>query len=239
MFEVLRGEDGFDSTVKNFVKPQIKKKFRLGIAKEYFIQGLDREVERMILDVKDTYEKLGIEVVELTLPNTKYMVPVYYIVQPAEVSSNLGRYDGIKYGITRNSFGDEAKRRIMLGTYVLSAGYYEAYYLKAMKVRSRIIADFDTAFGEVDAIISPVSPTPPFKLGANTKDPLKMYLEDVYTTTANLAGIPSLALPSTFSENNLPIGFQIMGPRFSEHTLFEIGKLYHKAINYKPKVALE
>ena len=239
IFEVLRGEDGFDSTVRNFEKQQSKKKFRLGIAKEYFIQGLDREVERMILDVKNTYEKLGIEVVELTLPNTKYMVPVYYIVQPAEVSSNLGRYDGIKYGITRNSFGDEAKRRIMLGTYVLSAGYYEAYYLKAMKVRSRIIADFDVAFGEVDAIISPVSPTPPFKLGANTKDPLKMYLEDVYTTTANLAGIPSLALPSTFSENNLPIGFQIMGPRFSEHILFEIGKLYHKAINYKPKVALE
>src|SRR3989344_3599832 len=136
---------------------------------------------------------MGIEVVELSLPHTKYMVPVYYIIQPAEVSSNLGRFDGIRYGNDRNSFGEEAKRRIMLGSYVLSAGYYDAYYEKAMKVRTKIIGDFDEAFKKVDAIISPVSPTPAFKLGENTNDPLKMYLEDVYTTSANIAGTPALA----------------------------------------------
>ncbi len=238
MFNVLRGEDGFDATVKDFEKKDVKKKFKLGIAKEYFDDGLDREVEKMILAVKKTYEKLGIEVVELSLPHTKYMVPVYYIVQPAEVSSNLGRFDGIRYGNGRDSFGDEARRRIMLGTYVLSAGYYDAYYLKAMKVRSELIQDFSEAFKAVNAIISPVSPTPPFKLGTKTDDPLKMYLEDVYTTAANLVGIPSLALPSVFSTKHLPVGFQIMGPRFSEHNLFELGKIYHREIGYKPKVAL-
>ena len=202
------------------------------------MDGLDSEVYDMVMEVKKTYEKIGIEVVELSLPHTKYMVPVYYIIQPAEVSSNLGRFDGIRYGNDRTHFGEEAKRRIMLGSYVLSAGYYDAYYEKAMKVRTKIIGDFDEAFKGVDAIVSPVSPTPPFKLGKNTNDPLKMYLEDVYTTSANIAGIPSLALPSTFSKDKLPIGFQLMGPRFSEHTLFELGKKYHKEIDYKPKVAL-
>ncbi|EKE05328.1 MAG: hypothetical protein ACD_19C00355G0008 [uncultured bacterium] len=237
MFDVMRGEDNLDGTVKDFVKPQIKNKFKLGIAKEYFINGLDKEVEKMIDDVRKTYEKIGIEVVELSLPHTKYMVPVYYIVMPAEVSSNLGRFDGIRYGNDRNSFGEEAKRRIMLGSYVLSAGYYDAYYEKAMKVRTKIIGDFEEAFKSVDAIISPVSPTPPFKIGENSKDPLKMYLEDVYTTTANLVGIPGLALPSTFSELGLPIGFQLLGPRFSEHQLFELGRKYHQEIGYKPKIA--
>ena len=238
MFDVMRGTDGYDSTVCNFEKPKIKDKFKLGIAKEYFIDGLDSEVEKMISDVKKTYEKIGVEVVELSLPHTKYMVPAYYIIQPAEVSSNLGRYDGIRYGNKRDSFGSEAKRRIMLGSYVLSAGYYDAYYEKAMKVRSKIINDFDEAFKTVDAIISPVSPTPAFKLGANTLDPLKMYLEDVYTATANLVGIPGLAIPSTFSKSGLPIGFQLLGPRFSEHQLFELGKRYHREINYQPKTAL-
>jgi len=238
MFDVLRGEDKLDGTVKDFDKPKIKSKFRLGIAKEYFINGLDKEVEKMIEEVKKTYQSVGIDVIELSLPHTKYMVPVYYIIQPAEVSSNLGRFDGIRYGNNRNSFGSEAKRRIMLGSYVLSAGYYDAYYDKAMRVRSKIIQDFDKAFELVDAIISPVSPTPPFKLGANTSDPLKMYLEDVFTTTSNLVGIPGLALPSTFSKTCLPIGFQLLGPRFSEHQLFELGKIYHKAIDYKPKVAI-
>lgn len=237
MYDVLRGEDMLDGNVKNFDKPKAKDKFKLGIAKEYFNSSLGKEVEQMILDVKKTYEKMGIEVVELSLPHTKYMVPVYYIIMPAEVSSNLGRFDGIRYGNNRNSFGEEAKRRIMLGSYVLSAGYYDAYYEKAMKVRSRIINDFDEAFKLVDAIISPVSPTPAFKLGENTSDPLKMYLEDVYTTTANLVGIPALALPSTFSKSGLPIGFQLMSPRFSEHKLFELGKKYHKEIDYKPKTA--
>jgi aspartyl-tRNA(Asn)/glutamyl-tRNA(Gln) amidotransferase subunit A len=238
MFDILRGEDGLDGNVKNFVKPEIKKKIKLGIAKEYFNSSLDKEVEQMILDVKKTYEKIGIEVVELSLPHTKYMVPVYYIIQPAEVSSNLGRFDGIRYGSARQSFGEEAKRRIMLGSYVLSAGYYDAYYEKAMKVRTKIIEDYEKVFSEVDGIISPVSPTPAFKLGENINDPLKMYLEDIYTTSANIAGIPSLAIPSTFSKNDLPIGFQIFGKRFSEHQLFEIARKYHQEIKFKPKVAI-
>lgn len=239
MYGVLRGEDGLDGNVAN-QKINNKKpnsKLKLGIAKEYFNNSLDSEVEKMILDVKKTYEKIGIDVVEISLPHTKYMVPVYYIIQPAEVSSNLGRFDGVRYGNARQSFGEEAKRRIMLGSYVLSSGYYDAYYEKAMKVRTKIIEDYTSAFSEVDGIISPVSPTPAFKISENSNDPLKMYLEDVYTTSANIAGIPSLAIPSTFSSKKLPIGFQIMGPRFSEETLFEIGRKYHQEIDYKPKTA--
>ena len=237
VFDVVRGEDGFDSTVKNFT-PKKRTKLRLGIAKEYFMQGLDKEVEDSIEEVIKVYKSLGIEITSLSLPHTKYAVPVYYIIQPAEVSSNLGRYDGIRYGKDRNTFGDEAKRRIMLGTYVLSAGYYDAYYLQAQKVRSKLIEDFDRAFEQVDALISPVSPTPAFKIGEKSSDPLKMYLADIYTAGANLAGIPGLAVPSSFSKRGLPLGFQLLGPRFSEYDLFELGKKYHKAVDYKPKVAL-
>jgi len=239
MYDVLKGEDGLDGNVTNQKEnaKNPKSKLKLGIAKEFFMDGLDKEVEKMIMDVKKTYEKIGIEVVEISLPHTKYMVPVYYIIQPAEVSSNLGRFDGIRYGNDRNSFGEEAKKRIMLGSYVLSAGYYDAYYEKAMKVRTKIIGDYTNAFKEVDGIISPVSPTPAFKIGENTNDPLKMYLEDIYTTSANIAGIPALSIPSTFSKSGLPIGFQIMGPRFSEYTLFDLAKKYHQEIDYKPKVA--
>ena len=239
MYDVLKGEDGLDGNVTNQKEnaKNPKSKLKLGIAKEFFMDGLDKEVEKMIMDVKKTYEKIGIEVGEISLPHTKYMVPVYYIIQPAEVSSNLGRFDGIRYGNDRNSFGEEAKKRIMLGSYVLSAGYYDAYYEKAMKVRTKIIGDYTNAFKEVDGIISPVSPTPAFKIGENTNDPLKMYLEDIYTTSANIAGIPALSIPSTFSKSGLPIGFQIMGPRFSEYTLFDLAKKYHQEIDYKPKVA--
>jgi aspartyl-tRNA(Asn)/glutamyl-tRNA(Gln) amidotransferase subunit A len=166
---------------------------------------------------------------------TKYAISVYYIVQPAEVSSNLGRYDGIRYGDDRDTFGDEAIRRIMLGTYVLSAGYYDAYYLKAMKVRTRIINDYDEAFKEVDAIIAPVSPTPPFKIGEKSSDPLAMYLSDIFTVSANIAGIPSISVPAGFSKKGLPVGFQIMGPRFSEETLFNIGELYESETSWHEK----
>jgi aspartyl-tRNA(Asn)/glutamyl-tRNA(Gln) amidotransferase subunit A len=240
ILDVLKGEDGFDGVVKNFEKSKTERnrKIKLGIAKEYFNEGLDKEVEKTIQEVINTYKKLGIEIVDISLPHTKYGVPVYYILQPAEVSSNLGRFDGIRYGNGRDSFGEEAKRRIMLGSFVLSSGYYDAYYEKALKVRTKMVEDFDNAFSEVDAIISPVSPTPPFRLGKNSSDPLKMYLEDVYTTTANIVGIPGLSIPSTFSKDGLPIGFQILGPRFSEYNLFEIGRMYHKEIDYKPKVAL-
>lgn len=228
MFSVTKGEDGLDATVKNFEYQKPKDKLRIGIPKEYFGEGLDREVEKSVLEVIKTFKNEGIELVDITLPNTKYAISVYYIVQPAEVSSNLGRYDGVRYGNGRDTFGAEAKRRIMLGTYVLSAGFYDAYYLKAQKVRSRLIEDFDKAFSQVDAIVAPVSPTPAFKLGEKASDPLKMYLADIYTAPANLAGIPGLAIPSGVTESGLPLGFQLLGPRFSENVLFELGKLYQK-----------
>lgn len=237
MFNVLKGEDGFDSTVKNADYQTPKSKFKIGVAKEFFLKGLDSEIEKDIENVKKVYEDVGVEFVDISLPHTKYAVPIYYIVQPAEVSSNLGRYDGIRYGDNRDLFGNEAKRRIMLGSYVLSSGYYDAYYLKAQKVRSKLIMDYEEAFQNVDAILSPVSPVPPFKLGEKANDPLQMYLADVYTCAINLAGIPALAIPSGFTKSNLPLGFQLIGPRFSEPTLFELGKIYEKETEYVPKIA--
>ena len=233
VFNVTKGEDGRDSTVKNaeFVKP--KAKIKIGIPKEYFVEGVDKEVAESVIRASKVFEKAGIELTEISLPHTKYAISVYYIVQPAEVSSNLGRYDGIRYGNPRADFGAEAKRRIMLGTYVLSAGYYDAFYLKAQKVRSKLIGDFEAAFETVDAILAPVSPTPAFKLGEKASDPLKMYLADIFTAPANLAGIPGLSIPSGFNEEGLPLGFQLLGPRFSEPVLFELGKLYEKEIDYK------
>ncbi len=237
IFDATKGEDGYDATVKNADYKKKDSKFKIGLPKEYFTEGLDSEIKKSLDQVIDVYKKLGVEFVDLSLPHTKYAVPVYYIIQPAEVSSNLGRFDGIRYGNGRDSFGPEAKRRIMLGTYVLSSGYYDAYYLRAQKVRSKLIEDFDKSFEEVDAILSPVSPTPPFKIGENSNDPLKMYLADVFTAGINLAGLPGLAVPSGFTNNGLPLGFQLIGPRFSEYTLFELGKKYHKEIDYKPIIA--
>ena len=237
MFNITKGEDGHDSTVVNHKQESSKSKFRIGIAKEYFAEGIDPEVEKAVTEAIGIYKKEGVELVDISLPYTKYGISVYYIVQPAEVSSNLGRYDGIRFSNPRASFGAEAKRRIMLGTYVLSAGYYDAYYLKAQKVRSKIITDFDSAFDKVDAIIAPVSPTPAFKLGEKAADPLKMYLADIYTASANLAGIPGLAIPSGTNKAGLPLGFQLLGPRFSENTLFDLGKMFEKATGYKPQLA--
>jgi aspartyl-tRNA(Asn)/glutamyl-tRNA(Gln) amidotransferase subunit A len=239
IFNVIKGEDGFDSTVKNVQYQKPKDKLKIGIPKEYFAEGLDKEVEKSIREVIKIFDNEGIEIVDVTLPNTKYAISVYYIVQPAEVSSNLGRYDGIRYGNGRNTFGAEAKRRIMLGTFVLSAGYYDAYYLKAQKVRSKIINDFDEVFTKVDALIAPVSPTSAFKLGEKASDPLKMYLADIYTASANLAGIPGLAIPSGFNKMKLPLGFQLLGPRFSENNLFALGELYQKVTDYKPSLAIK
>jgi aspartyl-tRNA(Asn)/glutamyl-tRNA(Gln) amidotransferase subunit A len=239
IFNVTKGEDGYDSTVVNYKSQITNHKPKIGIPKEYFADGLDEEVKKSVLEVIEIYKKQKVEIVEVSLPNTKYAISVYYIVQPAEVSSNLGRYDGIRYGHDRNSFGAEAKRRIMLGTFVLSAGYYDAYYLKAQKVRSKLIMDFDNVFEKVDAIIAPVMPTGAFKLGEKVSDPLQMYLADIYTASANLAGIPGLAIPSGFNSAGLPLGFQLMGSRFSENTLFTLGKMYQKAINYTPKLAIK
>jgi len=226
-----------DSTVTNGDQIKKKDKYTIGIAKEYFMKGLDPEVEENVNKAVKVFEKMGVKVREISLPNTKYAIPVYYIVQPAEVSSNLGRFDGIRFGSDRHEFGAEAKRRIMLGTYVLSAGYYDAFYLKAQKVRSKIINDFDLAFNDVDAIISPVSPTPAFKIGEKSSDPLQMYLADVYTAGGNLAGIPGLSIPFEFSKKGLPLGFQLLGPRFSEDILFDIGKKFHQEVGYEAKIA--
>lgn len=237
VFAVMKGEDGKDGTVKNGLWLKSKAKMKIGIAKEYFVKGIDSDVQKAVIKAAEVFKSQGIELFEISLSQTQSANSVYYIIAPAEISSNLGRYDGIRFGNKREVFGDEAKRRIMLGTYVLSAGYYDAYYLKAMKVRSKIIQDFENAFAKVDAIIAPVSPTPAFKLGAKTNDPLQMYLADILTVPANLAGIPGLAIPCGFTQTGLPLGFQLMGPRFSENILFELGKLYQKITNYQPKVA--
>ncbi|MFH1971583.1 MAG: Asp-tRNA(Asn)/Glu-tRNA(Gln) amidotransferase subunit GatA [Patescibacteria group bacterium] len=237
IFEITRGEDGKDSTVKNsnYLKPNSK--LKIGVPKEYFVEGIEKEVSEEVRRCAKIFEKEGIELKEISLPNTKHAISVYYIIQPAEVSSNLSRFDGIRYGNSRDSFGDEAKRRIMLGTYVLSAGYYDAYYLKAMKVRTKIIKDFEKTFKEVDAIIAPVSPTPAFKIGEKVNDPLKMYLADIFTVAANIAGIPGLAMPSNFNKKGLPLGFQLLAPRFSEETLFSLGQKFQEFTSYKPQVA--
>lgn len=240
VFNVIRGEDGFDGTVYNFdysSRDLDNKKFKIGIPKEFFVGGLSSEIQNNIEEVIKTYKNENVEFVEVSLPHTKYGISVYYIIQPAEVSSNLGRFDGIRYGNDRNSFGEEAKRRIMLGSYVLSAGYYDAYFEKAMKVRTVIKNEVDEVFTKVDALIAPVAPTPAFKIGEKSNDPLAMYLTDIYAATANLCGIPSITIPSGFTKNNLPLGFQLMGPRFGEQTLFSLGKLFEKATNYIPKIA--
>lgn len=239
VFGIMKGEDGRDSTINNSKlkirnsKQIINSKFqiskiKLGVPREYFEEGIDREVREKVEEAIKVYKDQRMVIKEVSLPHTRYAISTYYIIQPAEVSSNLSRYDGVRYGSPRENFGDEAKRRMMLGTYVLSAGYYDAYYLKAMKVRKRIIEDFERAFEEVDALIAPVSPTPPFRLGKKTADPLQMYLSDSLTVPANMAGIAGLAIPAGFSNDGLPIGFQLMGPRFAEERLFELGGLYQR-----------
>lgn len=237
VFNVIRGSDGFDSNAVDYNWKEAKKSIVVGIPKEFFSKGLDPRVEKNIFEAIELFKHEGIEFKEVSLPSTKYAIDVYYIIQPAEVSSNLGRFDGVRYGNGRESFGDEAKRRIMLGTYVLSAGYYDAYFSKAMKVRTKIISEVKNVFEKVDVLIAPVTPTPPFKLGEKVSDPLQMYLTDIYAATANLCGIPSVAIPGGFVDGNFPIGFQIMGPRFSEPDLFSLAKIYQRNKGYVPKIA--
>ena len=210
------------------LKKEIKG-IKIGVPREYFIKGTDPQVSALVKKAILVLEKQGAKIVEL--PHTQFANPCYYIIQPSEVSSNLARYDGIRFGLGRENFGDEAKRRIMLGTYTLSAGYYEAYYKKAMQIRTLVKKDFESAFTKVEAIITPVSPTLPWKLGEKVDDPLKMYLSDIFTITANLAGIPGLAVPCGFAEG-LPVGMQILGPQFSEELLFQIGYAYEQATEW-------
>lgn len=235
IFDLTKGKDGKDSNVSESF--YIKKRPRtIGVPKEYFLEGIEREVSDSVLGAIEVFKKNGFKIKEISLPHTKYAISVYYIIQPAEVSSNLSRYDGIRFGKGRIYFGSEAKRRIILGTFVLSSGYIDKYYIQALKVRKKIIEDFDKAFEEVDLIISPVSPTCAFLLGERVDDPLKMYLSDILTVPANLAGIPGLALPYGFNRKGLPLGFQILGPRFSEYMLFEAGEFFQKITSYSPSV---
>ncbi|MCL4354107.1 Asp-tRNA(Asn)/Glu-tRNA(Gln) amidotransferase subunit GatA [Patescibacteria group bacterium] len=241
---ITAGKDSYDSTTPNEPVQDYSrninkslKGIKIGVPKEYFIEGVDKQIKEKTLKAISFYETLGAEIINITLPHTDYAIAAYYIIQPAEVSSNLARYDGIRFGNTRSYFEKEAKRRIMLGTFTLSTGYYDAYYKKAMKVRTLIKNDYAEAFKKVDAIITPVSPTLPWKLGERINDPLKMYLSDIFTVTANLAGIPGLSVPIGLVDS-LPVGMQILGPQFSEELLFRLGHQYEIAnpIRVKPKL---
>jgi aspartyl-tRNA(Asn)/glutamyl-tRNA(Gln) amidotransferase subunit A len=246
----IAGGDPFDSTsipqpVPNYLEgiEGGVKGLKLGVPKEYFLDGMDPEVEASVRAAIEKYRSLGAEIHEVSLPHTEYAIATYYIVATAEASSNLARYDGVRYGhrtkdpkglldmymrSRAEGFGDEVKRRIMLGTYALSAGYYDAYYLRAQQVRALIKRDFDRAFETVDAIITPTSPTAAFKLGERTADPLQMYLADIFTISCNLAGIPGLSLPCGFTKAGLPIGLQLLGKPLDEALLFRAARTYER-----------
>lgn len=233
IFNEIKADDNKDANY-SFGTTKIKDKYKIGVPKEFFDQGVNNEVKDNVLKVLQILEKNGHQLIDVSLPHTKNAIDVYYIIQPAEVSSNLLRYDGIRYGKSRTAFGNEAVRRILLGTYVLSKGYYDAYYLKAMKVRNIIINETQNVFSDVDLMITPVSPTPAFKLGQKYENPLEMYLSDILTVTANISGIPSLSVPFGFTDSGLPLGFQIMGPRFSENMLFDLSEKFEKYSDFKP-----
>ncbi len=203
---------------------------RIGIPREYLI-NIDPAILVKFNEVVDIYKRLGAEIFEVSLPNTEYAINAYYIITPSEVSSNLARFDGIRFGFDRSQFGQEAKRRILIGTYCLSAGYYDAYYLKAQKVRTLIINEFKNTFKNVDVLLAPVSPIMPPKIGELTDDPLKLYMMDVLTVPVNLAGIPSLSIPAGFSDN-LPIGIQIIGNYFDEKLLYQVGQAFETETQY-------
>ncbi len=257
VMEAISGHDTFDGTTSKEAVPAYSKTLSkgikgltVGLPKEYFIKGIDPEVEAAVREAVKVFESLGAKVKEVTLPHTKYAVATYYILSPSEVSSNMARYDGIRFGHTvekpanlidyyervrSEGFGKEVKRRIMIGTYALSAGYFDAYYRQAQKVRTLIAQDFTKAFKDVDMIVSPVSPTPAFTIGAHANDPVAMYLEDVFTIPQVMAGIPALAVPCGFSKNTLPIALQIAGPQWSEELLFQAGYAYEQATDWHTK----
>lgn len=222
------------------------KGLRIGVPKEYFIEGIQPEVEQSVRAAIETFRELGAEIIDISLPHTEYALPVYYLIAPAEASANLARYDGVRFGLRASDenmiqmftesrgagFGPEVKRRIMLGTYALSAGYYDAYYGQAQKVRTLIKADFDNVFAKVDAVAAPVAPTTAFKIGGHEDDPLAMYLEDMFTLPANLAGVPGLAFPAGFDGDGLPIGMQLTGKHFNEETLFRLAYVFQQHTNW-------
>jgi len=256
ILEVIAGHDPKDSTslpipFEEFTKylDQTPSGLRVGIPKEYFIPGLDEEIRRSLEDAFEVFEDLGLELKEVSLPHTEYAVATYYIVCTSEASSNLARYDGVRYGLreekgelfemyleTRSKgFGPEVKRRIMLGTFSLSAGYYDAYYKKASQVRTLIKKDFEEAFRVCDLIITPTSPTAAFKIGEKIDDPLQMYLSDIFTIPANLAGLPALSLPCGFTRDGLPVGMQLIGKPCDEGTLLRVGHAFQKLTDFHLK----
>ena len=254
LLEVISSFDSKDSTSIDFKRPNyfsdlnknIKGK-KIGIPKEYRVEGMPAEIEKLWENGKEYLKNCGAEIIDISLPHTKYALPTYYIVAPAEASSNLARYDGVKYGFrvegenlidmyekTRSQgFGDEVKRRIMIGTYVLSSGYYEAYYLKAQKVRKLIKNDFDEAFNKVDAILTPSTPSSAFKVGEKMDDPVSMYLNDIFTVPVNLAGLPGISIPAGLDENNYPLGLQLIGKPFDEQGILNIAYSMEEKINFK------
>ena len=255
VFDAIKGKDEMDSTsvevqkIGNW-KLEIRN-LKIGVPKEYFIEGMDKGVEKLIKQAIKKFEDLGAKIEEISLPHTKYALPSYYLIMPSEVSANLARYDGIKYGFSTSfreqnientitsqlediymasrgkGFGDEVRRRIILGTYALSSGYYEAYYLRAQKVRTLIKKDFDKAFKKVDVILTPVSPTIAFNLGEKTKDPLSMYLSDIFMAAVNLAGLPAISIPCG-KKGKMPVGLQIIAPHFQENRIFNLGKIFEQ-----------
>jgi aspartyl-tRNA(Asn)/glutamyl-tRNA(Gln) amidotransferase subunit A len=257
LMNAIGGYDPCDSTSVNVEVPDYKKSLkgdikgiRIGIPEEYFVEGMDPEVEKQIRDAIDSFRKWGAKIEKVSLPHTEFAVAIYYIIATAEASSNLARYDGVKYGLRskgyRNlmemytqtrakGFGKEVKRRIILGTYVLSAGYYEAYYRKASQVRTLMRNDFDEAFQKVDVMVTPTAPTPAFRIGEKTEDPLQMYLSDIHTIPVNLAGIPAISIPCGFSSAGLPIGLQILGKHFDEEMLLRVAYTFEQNTDFHLK----
>jgi len=257
MMNGIAGHDPMDSTsadiaCPDFTRALIKdvKGLRLGMPREYFVEGMDAEVEQAVKEAVRLLEKAGATIKDIRLPHTSNAVATYYLLATAEASSNLARYDGVKYGYrtkqakdlmemylkTRSEgFGAEVKRRIMLGTYALSAGYYDAYYRKAQCVRTLIKQDFDEAFRGVDAILTPTTPTAAFRIGEKTQDPLEMYLSDIFTISVNLAGIPAISIPCGFTKTGLPIGLQILGRPFDEETILRAAYTFEQETEWQKR----
>ena len=257
MLEVISSYDNKDSTSVDFERGQYLKDLnenikgkKIGIPKQYRVDGMPKEIDELWKKGMKIIEDNGGEIIEINLPNTNYALPTYYIVAPAEASSNLARYDGVKYGFrskgenlidmyekTRSEgFGDEVKRRIMIGTYVLSSGYYDAYYLKAQKVRRLIKNDFDEAYKKVDAILTPSTPSSAFKIGEKTNDPVSMYLNDIFTVPINLAGLPAISIPAGHDKSGYPLGLQVIGKAFDEQNILNIAYSIEKNINFKNNI---
>lgn len=258
ILNIIAGHDDMDSTsseaaVPDFTKALVEdvKGLKIGLPKEYFVKGMDPEVEKAIRTAIEKYKEMGAEIVDITLPHTDYAISAYYLIAPAEAATNLQRYDGVSYGervegedlvammtnTRTEKFGEEVKRRIVIGNYALSAGYYDAYYLKAMKVRTLVAEDYAKAFEQVDVILAPVAPTTAFKIGEMSGDPLQMYLQDACTVPLNLAGLPGISLPCGYSSAGMPIGMQIIGKALDEETIIRAAYTYEQSQDYHKKMA--